>query len=61
MCAFDLPTSESRKAFLIKLRENGVMALPCGPVTVRFRPPLTITADEVDEGIEAVEKTARQM
>ena len=44
MCAFDLPTTEARGDFLAKLRGNGVMALPCGPVTVRFRPPLTITA-----------------
>jgi L-lysine 6-transaminase len=60
MCAFDLPTSEQRKDFLIRLRGNGVMALPCGPVTVRFRPPLTITADEVDEGVGAVAKTANE-
>ena len=61
MCAFDLPTSELRKGFLVKLRANGVMALPCGPSTVRFRPPLSISSDEVDEGLEAIEKTAREV
>jgi L-lysine 6-transaminase len=61
MCAFDLPTPELRKDFLTKLKGNGVMALPCGPVTVRFRPPLNISTEEVDEGLEAVAKTAREM
>jgi L-lysine 6-transaminase len=59
MCAFDLPTSEERKSFLIKLRDNGVMALPCGPMTVRFRPPLSVSAEEIDEAVGAVEKAAR--
>ena len=59
MCAFDLPTTEERQAFLGRLRDNGVMALPCGPVTVRFRPPLSVSAEEVDEAVGAVEKAAR--
>jgi L-lysine 6-transaminase len=61
MCAFDLPTTEARGEFLAKLRANGVVALPCGPATVRFRPPLNISPDEVDEGVEAVAKTAREI
>ena len=61
MCAFDLPTTEARGDFLVRLRGNGVMALPCGPSTVRFRPPLNISSDEIDEGLEAIEKTAREM
>jgi L-lysine 6-transaminase len=61
MCAFDLQTPELRKEFLVKLRGNGVMALPCGPTTVRFRPPLSISAEEVDEGLAAIAKTAGEM
>lgn len=57
MCAFDLSSTEERGAFLAGLRDNGVMALPCGPMTVRFRPPLTISADEIDEALSAIEKT----
>jgi L-lysine 6-transaminase len=56
MCAFDLPTSEMRGDALAKLRENGTMALPCGAVTVRFRPPLNVSGDEIDEGLSALEK-----
>ena len=59
MCAFDLPITDTRNDFLSGLRENGTMALPCGATTVRFRPPLNVSSDEVDEALEAVEKTVR--
>ena len=61
MCAFDLPTTEMRNDFIPKLRENGTFALPCGASTVRFRPPLNITGAEVDEALEALEKTIKNM
>ena len=61
MCAFDLPTTEMRGEFLPKLRENGTFALPCGASTVRFRPPLNISGAEIDEALEALEKTLRSM
>jgi L-lysine 6-transaminase len=59
MCAFDLPTGDLRKTFLNVLKDNGTMALPCGCSTVRFRPPLTVSPQEVDEALESLEKTAR--
>lgn len=61
MCAFDLPTTEMRDGFLPKLRESGTFALPCGATTVRFRPPLNISGAEVDEALEALEKTLKSM
>ena len=61
MCAFDLPTTEMRGEFLPKLRQNGTFALPCGASTVRFRPPLNISGAEVDEALEALEKTITSM
>lgn len=54
MCAFDLPSTEERGEYLKRLKSRGVMALPCGPKTVRFRPPLSISADEVDEAVAAI-------
>ena len=61
MCAFDLSTPEIRDEFLSKLRENGTFALPCGATTVRFRPPLNISGAEIDEALEALEKTLQSM
>ena len=57
MCAFDLPNSETRAKFLRKVYENGAVMIGCGERSIRFRPPLTITKEEIDEGIEIIRKT----
>jgi len=61
MCAFDLPTTERRNEVLRRLKENGTMAIPSGPIAVRLRPPLTLSADEAGRGVESLEKTLKQM
>jgi L-lysine 6-transaminase len=61
MCAFDLPTTDGRDAFVRKLRENGLLALPCGASTVRFRPPLTVSAEEVDLALQTIAKAAGEL
>jgi L-lysine 6-transaminase len=54
MCAFDLPDPETRNRLLKKTFEQGVLMLGCGQHSIRFRPPLTITRDEVDQGLSAL-------
>ncbi|MFK7848166.1 MAG: L-lysine 6-transaminase [Rhodothermales bacterium] len=54
MCAFDLPDAHVRDAFLDKAFEKGIIMLGCGTHSVRFRPPLTVTRDEIDAGLEMV-------
>lgn len=53
--AFDLPDGAIRDRMLATLRENGLLGLPCGPRSVRFRPPLVVTADEIDQALDRVE------
>ena len=55
-CAIDLPDSHSRDAVISHCIENGLMILACGPNTVRFRPPLNITTEQIDEGLDILEK-----
>ncbi|WP_290966379.1 L-lysine 6-transaminase [Gracilimonas sp.] len=55
-CAIDLPDGHSRDAVIKECVNNGLMILSCGPNTVRFRPPLTITQDQIDEGLDILEK-----
>ncbi len=50
-CAFDLKDSQCRDAFLTLLIKKGLLALKCGPRTIRFRPPLNVSAEEVDKAI----------
>jgi L-lysine 6-transaminase len=59
MCAFDLPTTEKRDELKKNLYENNLMILGCGATTIRFRPPLIISSDELDEALEIVEKTVK--
>ena len=47
--------------FITLARANGVIVLPAGDNVVRLLPPLTITEDEVREGIALMDKTASQM
>lgn len=59
MCAFDLPNGEARKIFLNKVYELGVVILPCGAKTVRFRPPLSVQPEHIDEGFESIKKALK--
>ncbi|MEV0595100.1 L-lysine 6-transaminase [Nonomuraea cavernae] len=55
MCAFDLPGTSSRDAFVTRVRERqGVLVLPCGPRSVRLRPALNITESDLDRGLAAL-------
>ena len=56
MCAFDLPTKEIRNAFIKKCYDEGLLMLGCGVSSVRFRPPLVITRNVIDKGMELIEK-----
>jgi L-lysine 6-transaminase len=58
MCAFDLPTGADRDRVLSRLlHEERVVMLGCGPRSIRFRPALTITDDELAYGVDAIGRT----
>jgi L-lysine 6-transaminase len=54
MCAIDFPDGATRDAVADHAFELGVIILPCGTHSLRFRPPLDITAPEVDEALAIV-------
>jgi L-lysine 6-transaminase len=56
MCAFDLPDTASRDAAIGRLHEEHVLVLPCGGRSIRFRPPLQITEDELEFGLKALDR-----
>jgi L-lysine 6-transaminase len=55
MCAIDLPDGALRDDVLTRMREMQVLVLPCGERTIRFRPALNITTDELKVGVEALD------
>jgi L-lysine 6-transaminase len=57
MCAFDLPGSRQRDSLLTILREEEkVLLLPAGTRSIRFRPALTVSQDELTVGRKAIER-----
>ena len=47
MCAFDLPTTDLRDKFVHGVRDRGAIVLACGLVSVRLRPALTFSQENV--------------
>jgi L-lysine 6-transaminase len=57
MCAFDLPGAAERDRLLPILREQEkILLLPCGPRSIRFRPALTITTEELSTGLKGLDR-----
>ncbi|RKY86882.1 L-lysine 6-transaminase [candidate division KSB1 bacterium] len=61
MIAFDLPTTEKRDQIRKKLYENKVLSLPCGSNSIRFRPPLIIEEKHIDEAINILHKSLKEI
>ena len=61
MCAFDLEDGETRNSMIAEIMKNGAIILPCGDKSIRFRPPLNITDDELLKGISIIEKAAEEV
>ena len=60
--ALDLPDGPTRDAVLLDLRETEhVIALPCGVRSVRFRPALSVSKDELDEAAAAVRRSVDRL
>lgn len=51
MCAIDLPSSEERNRVRLACFKRGMIILPCGERSLRFRPAMTVTEKEIDLAI----------
>ncbi len=58
--AFDVATPELRTKIRTKAYEYGLIVLPSGERSIRFRPPLTVTKAEIDEGIGIIRKAMKE-
>ncbi|MFP5218616.1 MAG: L-lysine 6-transaminase [Actinomycetes bacterium] len=57
MCAFTLPDAEVRDDVLERLRvDEHVLLLGCGTRSIRFRPALTVSEDELAAGVAALDR-----
>jgi L-lysine 6-transaminase len=56
MCAFDLPTPHLRDRVKERTFDEGAIVLGCGDRSIRFRSPLTITENDIDEGVACIHR-----
>ncbi len=56
MCAFDLPSPEHRNQLVAELYKDNMMILACGDQSIRFRPHLTVSREEIKLALDKIEK-----
>ncbi|MBD3370415.1 L-lysine 6-transaminase [Candidatus Fermentibacteria bacterium] len=61
MCAFTMPNQHLRDALIHEIMQEGAIILPCGGTSVRFRPPLNISGQEVDRGLEIMGSSLKEI
>jgi L-lysine 6-transaminase len=58
--AFEMPSMKERDNFRMRCWKNGLAVLASWPKSIRFRPPLTVNEEEIDECVEKLEKSLRR-
>jgi len=56
MIAFDLASTEQRDSFRESLYNKGLIALPCGQKSIRFRPFLDVTQEDIDKAMSIIKE-----
>ena len=59
--AFDLNTGDERDKLADIILNEGAMMLGCGKKSIRFRPHLNITSDEIDSGFEMIDAALKRL
>ncbi|MBE8719766.1 L-lysine 6-transaminase [Sphingobacterium pedocola] len=57
LAAFDFEDENSRDSFVQKALENKLLILGCGDKSIRFRPHLTVSIEDIDKAFEIIRKS----
>lgn len=60
-CAMDLDTAQNRDQLRTKAYEEGLILIGSGDHSIRFRPPLNLSKEEVDEGFSIIRGALREI
>ena len=60
-CAFDMPTEDMRDKLVSIIADEGALMLGSGTRSVRFRPHLNITQEEIDTGFEIIQRAINKL
>lgn len=61
LCAFDLPDSDSRNQAVKNMKKHGMIILSCGKRSIRSRPRLNVTKDEIDEALKIMHQGLKEL
>jgi L-lysine 6-transaminase len=61
MCAVTVNTAEGRNDILKQCYADGLIILGCGEKSIRFRPPLNVSTEEIDEGMGIIRKAIEEI
>jgi L-lysine 6-transaminase len=59
--AFDMNTPNLRTPFREKCLQRGLILLPCGDRSIRFRPPLNVSREEIEEGMNIIRASMSEL
>ena len=59
--AFDLPSMTERDNLVQELYKNKLIILPSGDQSIRFRPHLNISENELSHGLEIIKNTLKSV
>jgi len=60
-CAFDTKDSDMRNKIINNCHRNGLLILGCGSKSIRFRPPITVKKEMLDDGFNVIDKVISQL
>lgn len=60
-CAFDCKDSKMQGEIFREAMKNNLLILCCGEKSIRFRPPITVTKESIDAGIEIIDKVIKNI
>lgn len=61
MCAIDLPSGADRNKMMSELFNDGLIILPCGDKSLRFRPHLNVTKEEIQLALDKIENNINKI
>ena len=59
MCAFDASNAEKRDHLKNEMYNRGLIVVGCGEKTIRYRPPLIISEEEIDKSLDILNESLK--
>ena len=61
MCAYDFPCEKRRNEFKVGCWGKKMLILPCGNVSMRYRPALNVPVEVIDRSMEISRSVLKKM